>query len=998
MTAKKKTTSRKKKTRSKTNSPDLFSFIPQQSTKKTTKKTTKKVKKKTSLKVKMDDTEKPEGKRDDLSIKKKIKKQKISKKDQKNDQTKTIKSLNKSDLNFYKKDETPFGEKAFSKGLQEELKREAHKSRYLRYLIENDMICKNMEQGMLLTVEYCGTQNKAYAKFYDLDDKKIKFWIDNTGHQPYCLHKDSKDTLENNLDLTEFFEFDRIETITKYDLLADKEIEMSKVFAKTPSKIGGSGENTIKSILGGAWEANIRYHHNYIFDEQLIPGLIYCIKNGKLDLIEINVQPEMEKQLMGLFKEEKPEFQKIAKKYMNIFSSPIPDISRVAFDIEVEVPKSGRLPNTKLAKQAIISISFSSSDGMNKVYVLWNDDVPIGNKLEEFPENAEILFFDNEKDLLLESFRIIWSYPLVISFNGDNFDFNYMFHRADRLKIEKGLNPIQIARGGGGMVSSYAYLKYGVHLDLYQVFANRSLKGYAFGARYDRNSLDHITKAFLDSRKFKHDSGDKKGEKFSANDIANLDLHTLAHYNMMDSVITLDLTRFGDNTVWNLLVYLMRITKLPFQDLFRHQISFWIRSLLFYEHRARNYLIPRVSEIRKKKPGGIGKSVINGKGFQGAYVIDPVPGIHFDVVVADFSSLYPSIIKTRNLSYETISCNHDECSSNFLPDTPYHVCTKREGIFALVVGFFRDIRVKWFKPRSSDKKISENERNFANILQSALKVFVNGSYGVFGSPNFPLYCLPVAEATTTIGRYSIKETIDKAESMGVRVLYGDTDSVFLDNPKPKQIQQIIDWSIDHLKIDLEEEKTYQFLALSERKKNYVGIYKDSLYIDIKGMTAKKSNTAPFINKAFKSVSETLKKITNMEEYEENKKEIIKKIKRNLKLIGKPVESGGFPITDYAITIGIKKAINQYTKNIPQHIRAAKKEMLLDPKVKYERGDVVSFIKAKNKDVKPLTIATITDIDQKKYKELLKGTFEQLLDALGMSFEELEGTKKLDSFF
>jgi DNA polymerase I len=61
-------------------------------------------------------------------------------------------------------------------------------------------------------------------------------------------------------------------------------------------------------------------------------------------------------------------------------------------------------------------------------------------------------------------------------------------------------------------------------------------------------------------------------------------------------------------------------------------------------------------------------------------------------------------------------------------------------------------------------------------------VFINASYGVFGSKNFPLFCLPVAESTTGIGQYSIKQTIKKAEELGVKVLYGDTDSVFLLNP------------------------------------------------------------------------------------------------------------------------------------------------------------------------------------------------------------------------
>ena len=107
----------------------------------------------------------------------------------------------KSELKFYDLSDKPFGELIFDKKLAKN-KYEAQKSLYLRHLIDNKKICQNMERGLLLTVEYCGTQNKAYARFYDLSDKKIKFWIDTTGHAPYCLHREDKETLEKNQVLT----------------------------------------------------------------------------------------------------------------------------------------------------------------------------------------------------------------------------------------------------------------------------------------------------------------------------------------------------------------------------------------------------------------------------------------------------------------------------------------------------------------------------------------------------------------------------------------------------------------------------------------------------------------------------------------------------------------------------------------------------------------------------------------------------------------------------
>jgi DNA polymerase I len=317
------------------------------------------------------------------------------------------------------------------------------------------------------------------------------------------------------------------------------------------------------------------------------------------------------------------------------------------------------------------------------------------------------------------------------------------------------------------------------------------------------------------------------------------------------------------------------------------------------------------------------------------------------------------------------------------------------GIFAYVVGFFRDIRVKYFKPKSNDESLNQKLRDYYLTIQQALKVFINGSYGVFGSRNFPLFCLPVAESTTGIGQYSIKQTIEKAEEMDVNVLYGDTDSVFLDNPTEEQLDKLSEWSKKELDLDLEEEKTYQFLALTNRKKNYIGIYKDTQYVDIKGLLAKKRNTPDFIKKVFTQLIEILKEITNNKEFRQAKSKIIDIVKTNLRKIGKP---GAFDLEDYAIRIEMRKSIDKYDKVIPQHVRAAIELRDLTNR-EIQKGELVSFVKTKTSDGAKVTeIAKLQDIDTKKYKELLRSALEQVLDALGISYEEIKGIKKMDSFF
>jgi DNA polymerase I len=1295
---------------------------------------------------------------------------------------------------YFKGNDEPFGLKEGNIKLTKVL-RESFSSKYIRYLIEKMEINEDMERGLLLDVDYDGEQNKAYCKFYDLDSNDMKIWIDTTDHEPYCLSKESISELKKltytestgqKKKLTEYEGFNRFEEIKRFDLLSDQEIDMTKIYGKTPTNIGGSGIN-IRNILGNnekkAWEADIRYHLNYIFDRQLIPGLIYKVKNGKLHKLNFEEIDEnsknMAKELRELFKNESQEIQEFSEEFLNIFITPIPEVKRMAMDIEVMVgERDYKIPDPHLAREEVISISFVATDGLKKVYMLEREGYKFEKFHEDFPPDATVVLFKSEKELLTETFRLIWDYPVLLTFNGDNFDLNYLFHRAEKLKIDKDLNPIHVKRGFGILSKAECDLRRGIHVDLFNLFFNRSISGYAFGGAYESASLNAISAALLGEEKYQHDEI-----------IHEMEYDILSWYNLKDSILTLDLTRFNNSLVWNLIILLCRITKMPIHDMVRRQISTWIQNIFYFEHRRKQALIPRRSEIKEAKPGGILSSKFDDDKFLGAYVVQPVPGIHFDVVVMDFASLYPSIIKEYNLSYETVQCPHKDDKDNMVRGTPYHICTHKMGIFAYVVGFFRDIRVKYFKPKSSDKSLSEKQRNYYLTIQQALKVFINGSYGVFGSQNFPLFCLPVAESTTGIGQYSIKQTINKAQDLGVEVLYGDsiigdrcivikkedlvdvipielfwyncekesetindkevkspesiytlskdgewqlikkivrhktnkkiyrvnqkngetictedhslisedleevkpseiknrkilyleqvplnnhntpeiidlyplvkhfslvnnyknkekisrwwteddeiwfgwtnrneqkkikrfckiddlckllgiyiadghsshhkgkygpkatcgissknvtflleikaliekininykfdiiettkkirnidsysyrdnthrlqtnsttwaalfdslcgsgatnkhlpsfifnvekkyqkllyeyylkgdgsidngniitftskslrlicglcyllkswgtdvsiyyyedrdvyrirerkgksgyerpiktklteimhertyvfdlsventemfvdacgmmmlhnTDSVFLKNPSKSQMKEISDWSKKELDLDLEEEKTYQFLALSERKKNYVGIYKDTKYTDIKGLVAKKKNTPEFIKTVFSELIDILKTITNNSEFLKAKDKIIEIVRTNIKKIGKP---DTFNLEEYAINIALQKDLKSYTKVVPQHVRAALELRDVTGK-EFQKGETISFIKSKgNIGAKALELAKLQDIDTKKYKELLISALEQVLDALGITYDEIKGIKKMDAFF
>ena len=104
----------------------------------------------------------------------------------------------------------------------------------------------------------------------------------------------------------------------------------------------------------------------------------------------------------------------------------------------------------------------------------------------------------------------------------------------------------------------------------------------------------------------------------------------------------------------------------------------------------------------------------------------------------------------------------------------------------------------------------------------------------------------------------------------------------------------------------------------------------------------------------------------------------------------------YPLEDLAFNMMISKPPSHYTKTTPQHVKAA----LLLTKMGYEvkSGDIISFVKTTDDlGVRPLKLAEPKMVDVAKYTEYLESTFEQVLDALGIRFDEVVGISKLESF-
>ena len=838
---------------------------------------------------------------------------------------------------------------------------------------------ESMLPSMLVSSTYDNISKSVVLKFYEPKSKELILWYDETNHKPYCYSRLSPDELDFLQERTDVLE---IKQIKKYDLLKDEEIKMSQIIVDNPMSIGGNFGESIKNQIE-TWESDLKYYENYLYDRGLIVGRYYEVKNGKIEPYDLEISDEVKLALKSLLWDkvdsesmvDAEEFKIFISEWADLLNQPIPRIKRLSVDIEVEAV-IGRIPDPKLAEKKITAIGLKGSDGFDQIFVLKTEGTEEG--INELEPNIKIKFYDlvDEKKMIEDAFEIIKTFPFVLTYNGDEFDLPYLYNRAERLGVKNSENPFYMMRDS-------ATLKVGVHLDLYKVLSNRSFQIYAFSQKYTDFSLNSVSKALLGKEKIDY------GLKFD-----ELSLYQTANYCYNDALLTYELTSFNKDLLMDLLVIIARIGRLPIDDVARLGVSQWIRSLLYFEHRRRNCLIPKREELQNRSEGVMSNAVIKDKKYRGGLVVEPKEGIHFDVVVMDFASLYPSIIKVRNLSYETVRCTHEECKKNTIPGTNHWACTKKNGLTSLIIGSLRDLRVNYYKSLSKKETLTDDQRQQYTVVSQALKVILNASYGVMGAEIFPLYFLPVAEATTAIGRHTILETIKKCEAAGIEVLYGDTDSLFLKKPTAEQIKIVIEQAKKDHGVDLEIDKTYRYCVLSNRKKNYLGVTKSGK-VDVKGLTGKKSHTPAFIKNLFYELVDILSKVQTMDDFVKAKIDITEKIS----ICGKKVEAKEIPLEDLTFNVMLSKAPSEYVKTIPQHIRAAKQ---LESIREIKKGDKISFIKILNKPgVKPVELAKKEEIDSKKYMEFMESTLEQITSSMDLDFDTMLGKPKqtgLDEFF
>lgn len=409
-------------------------------------------------------------------------------------------------------------------------------------------------------------------------------------------------------------------------------------------------------------------------------------------------------------------------------------------------------------------------------------------------------------------------YDVIVGYNSYNFDAPYITTRAKMYNTMWG--------------ASYKPWRLG-HIDMMR----RIIGSYGKFTDIRSFSLENVAQHFIGRGKVKHE--EKIIELFENNK------SKLREYNLMDCQLLKDLDEALG--VSRLMIAMCSWTGC-FPTIFRPTTNMSGISVA----RMLDIFILRLAKDKSIHYPTVYWGDNSGERFEGAYVMEPEPGIYDNVYIFDFKSLYPTIIWSWNISPENVRKDKRTKEELIESANEIYFYKKREAIFPSLVEQLMNARKEYRKIMVTYPEGSTEYKKY-DVMQQVAKELTNSLYGALGQRGSRYFDFDVAGSVTAAGRFLIKTTKDIIDSQGMRVIYGDTDSVFVtgleSDPQElcdnitKQLSVVVKdkFNIDSTIIELEYEKKFnRFISIA--MKNYAGIREGKQTPDIKGLDCVKKST------------------------------------------------------------------------------------------------------------------------------------------------------------
>lgn len=587
-----------------------------------------------------------------------------------------------------------------------------------------------------------------------------------------------------------------------------------------------------------------------------------------------------------------------------------PELRVMAFDIEVYNPRGAPKP----VRDPVIIIAVRTSSG----------------DLEQFLAEGK-----NDRPAIKKFIDFVQSYDpdIIVGYNSNRFDWPYLIDRCRYLGIKL---EVSRRRGAEPRQSVYGHISVPgrLNVDLYD-FAEEM-------PEVKVKSLDEVAE-FLGVMKKSERTNVPWYEIYRYWDDEKL-RPILIQYSRDDVEATYRIAEkllpFG--------IQLSAITGVPLDQVMAASVGFRLEWYLIRAAYSYNELVPNRVE-RPYEP------------YRGAIVLEPRKGVHENVAVLDFSAMYPSIMMKYNIGPDTIARDPSECGEAGCyqaPEVGYLFRKEPPGFFKKVLETLISARkrireqMKGLDPRSPEYRVLDER-------QKALKVLANAAYGYMGWTGARWYCRECAEAVTAWGRETIRKAIEIAKSLGLTVIYGDTDSLFV-KYDPEKVSKFIELVEKELGLEIKIDKVYKRVFFTEAKKRYVGLT-ESGYIDVVGFEAVRGDWAEIAKELQEKVAEIVLKTMDP-------RKAVEFVRKELQRIRDEVEKGIAPIEKFVIWKTLTKPIREYEVEAP-HVAAAKQLMKMGYQV--EVGDKIGYVIVKgggrvSERARPYIAVDVRDIDLDYY--------------------------------
>lgn len=399
-----------------------------------------------------------------------------------------------------------------------------------------------------------------------------------------------------------------------------------------------------------------------------------------------------------------------------------PKLSAISLDIETEGLDG-----------ALYSIA-SSGIGTPRAFVVSKEPLSL--------DGIEVVCRDDERGVLKEFFAwLAQADPdLILGWNVVGFDLDFLEKRCRALNVDfafgRGGERAAILPAGGPGGTWTARLPGRVVLDGIEALR-------AGFWSFESFELENVAQSLLGRGKRIHTERDRVAE---ITRLYNEDREKLVLYNVEDCVLVEEIFAKAD-----LISFVMRRAELTglSMDRLGGSVAAFDHLYLPRLHRRGRVAI----DVEDVKPG---------EGSPGGYVIDSTPGLYENVLLLDFKSLYPSIIRTFLIDPFGLVEPGDDPVPGF-----------QGGAFAREGAILPELIEELWKARDEAKRSGDEP------LSQAVKILMNSFYGVLGTTGCRFHDARLASSITRRGHQIIRDSQKYIEDSGAQVIYGDTDSLFV---------------------------------------------------------------------------------------------------------------------------------------------------------------------------------------------------------------------------